>query len=83
MTNGFMEDKELRCCLERMCEVAELMAVSVPFTIEDLFSPSEWRDITLYGHITLGQMFKSRVETGSVKNVHVYGNHHPAKYVRK
>jgi len=83
MKNGFMTDLELRPYLEKMHQCAEQMPVAIPFGIEDLLSAEDWEEITYHGHVTLGQYFKNRVDTGKVKNIHVYSEDRPKQYIRR
>ena len=83
MKNGFMTDKELHPYLEKMRCCAEQMPSAVPFRIEDLLSAEEWEDVTQYGHVTLGQQFKNEVDTGKIKDVHVYSEEKPKQYIHR
>jgi len=65
-----MSDSELRPYLERMCQRAQEQPLSPKwFDIEDLLTKDEWHATKGYGHITLGQSFKSLVSTGKVRGV--------------
>ncbi len=83
MKHGYMSSEVLKLHLEKMCLAAKQMPIGVPFGIEDLFTTDEWENITQYGHVTLGQQFCSRVETGKVANVYLYGDQRPLQYIRR
>ena len=83
MKHGYMSGEVLNSHLEEMCVAAKQMPIGVPFGIEDLLSANEWKNITQCGHVTMGQQFCNRVETGKVSNVYPYGDKRPLQYIRR